>query len=65
MTTQRWDKVATSSRSTDNERNFGDSGYEMMARHEGSAKTENGTKNELHVLKQQLKEEHEATQTEE
>ena len=35
------------------------------ARHEYHAKIENGTKKELHVLKQQLKEEHEAAQTDE
>jgi hypothetical protein len=46
----------------DDERNFGDSGYEVMTRHEDRVKAENGTKKELHVLKQQLKEEHEAAQ---
>lgn len=30
LTTQRWNEVARSSRSTDNERNLGDSGYEVM-----------------------------------
>ena len=48
------------SRSTDDESNFGDSGYEVMVRHEDHAKIENGTNKELHVLKQQLREEHEA-----
>ena len=38
----------------DDERNFGDSGYEVTARHEDHAKTKNGTK-ELHVLKHKLK----------
>lgn len=59
MTTQRQNKVASSSRSTDDERNFGDSGYEVTMRHEDRAKVENRTKKELHVLKQQLKEEQE------
>ena len=65
LTTQRRDKVAISSRSTDNESNFGDTGYEVTVRHEGRAKTENGTKKELHVLKKQLEEEHEVAQTDE
>ena len=30
LTTQRWNKVASSRRSTDDERNFGESGYEVM-----------------------------------
>jgi len=58
LTTQRWNKVASSSRSTYGERNFGDSSYEVTAQHEDHANVENGTKKELHVLKQQLKEEH-------
>jgi len=62
LTTQRWNKVASSNRSTDDERNFRDLGYEVMAQHEDHVKTKNGTKKELQVLKQQLKEEHEATQ---
>ena len=65
LTTHRWNKVARSRRSTDNERNFGDSGCEVTARHEGHAKTENGMKKELHVPKEKLKEEHEAAQTNE
>jgi len=56
LTTQRRNKVASSSRSTCHERNFGDLDYEMMVRHEDCAKEENRTKKELHVLKQQLKE---------
>ena len=55
MTTQRWNKVASSSRSTCDESNFGDSGYEVTARHEDHAKIENGIEKELHVLKQQLR----------
>ena len=47
-------------RSIDDEINFGDSGYEVTTRHEDHTKIENGTKKELHVLKQQFKEEHEA-----
>jgi len=48
-------KVARSSKYIDNESNFGDSGYEVTTRHEYCAKTKNGTKKELHVLKQQLR----------
>ena len=63
LTTQRRNKVASSGKSTDDESNFGDSGYEVTVRHEDLAKIENGTKKEFHVMKQQLKEEHEAAQT--
>jgi len=62
LKTQRWNKVASARRSIDDESNFGDSSYEVMAQHEDHAKIENGTKNDFHVLKQQLKREHEATQ---
>jgi len=55
LTTYRRRKVARLRKSTDNERIFGDSSYEVMARHEYSAKVEDGTKKELHVLKQQLR----------
>ena len=55
LKTKRRDKVARSSISTDNESNFGDSSYEVMAQPEGHAKIENGTNKELHVLKQQLR----------
>lgn len=61
LTTRRWNKVAISSRPIDDERNFWDTDYEVMTRHEDHVKIENGTKKELHVLKQQLKEEHDAT----
>jgi len=54
LITWRWNKVASSSRSIDDERNFGDSGYGVMARHEDRVKAEDVTKEELHVLKQQL-----------
>ena len=59
LTTQRQNKVASSSRYTCDERNFGGLGYEVMARHEDHTKAENETEKELHVLKQQLKEEQE------
>ena len=59
LTGRRQNKVASSSRSINNERNFGDSGYEMTKRHEDRTKIENGTEKELHMLKQQLKEEQE------
>jgi len=51
LTTRRWNKFASSSRSIDDERNFGDFGYEVMMQHEDRANTENGTKKELDVLK--------------
>ena len=63
LTTHRRNKVASSRRLNDDERNFGDLGYEVMVWHGDHAKTENGTKNELHVMKQQLNEKHEAAQT--
>ena len=56
LTTHRRNKVASSSRSACGERNYGDSGYKVMARHEDHADVENGTNKDLHVLKQQLKE---------
>jgi len=59
FTSQRQNKVASSSIFTFDDNNFGDSGYEVMTRHEDHAKAKNRTKKELHVLKQQLKEEHE------
>jgi len=59
LTTQRRNKVASSSRSTCGERNFGDPRYEVTARHEDRVKMENGTEKELHVLNKQLKEEQE------
>ena len=65
LTTQRWNKVASSSRSTNDERNFGDLGYEVMTRHEDRVKTKTGTKKEFHVLKKKLKEEHEVAQIDE
>ena len=65
LTTQRRNKVARSSRSTNDESNFGDSSYEVTTRHEESTKIDNGTKKELHVPKQKLKEEHEVAQTDE
>ena len=52
LTTQRRNIVASSSRYTDDEINFGESGYEVTTRHEDRAKTENGIKKELHALKQ-------------
>lgn len=55
LTTQRRNKVASSSRSIDDESNFRDSNYEVMVRHEDHAKEEDGTKKELHVLKKQLR----------
>jgi len=55
LTTQRWNKVARSSRSTDNESNFRDSGYDVMAQHEDRIKIENGTKKEFHVLKEKIR----------
>jgi len=55
LTTQRWNKVANSCKSTCDERNFGDWGYEVTTRREGHAKVENEIEKELHVLKQQLK----------
>ena len=55
MTTQRGNKVASSSRAIDDESNFGDSNYEVMERHEDHVKAEDGTKKELHVLKQKLR----------
>lgn len=57
LTTQRQNKVASSSKSTCDERNFGDSSYEVKERHEDPMKPENKIKKELKVLKQQLKEE--------
>ena len=59
------DKVASSSMSIDDERNFGDSSYEVTVPHEDRVKVEDGTKKELHVLKQQPKEEHEVAKTDE
>jgi len=53
LTTQRQNKVARSSRYNNNERNFGDSDYEVMVQHEDHVKAKYGTKKELHVLKQQ------------
>ena len=55
----------SSSRSTNDEGNFGDSGYEVTMWHEDRTKTENGTKKELHVLKRKLKEEHQVAKTSE
>ena len=52
MTTQTWNKVASSSKSVNDESNFGDFGYEVTTRHEDHVKTKNGTKKDLHVLKQ-------------
>jgi len=46
----------------DDESNFGDSDYEVTTQHEDRVKTRNVTKKELHVLKKQLKEEHEVAQ---
>jgi len=54
-TTQRWNKVASSRRYIDDERNSGDSGYEVAVCHEDRVKGEDETKKELHVLKQQLR----------
>lgn len=65
LTTWRRNKVASSSRSIDDERNFGDFGYEVMVQHEDRAEIEIGKKKELHVLKKKLKEEHEDAQAEE
>jgi len=59
LTTWRRNKVASLSKSIDDERNFGDLGYEVVLRHEDHMKTNNGTNKELHVLKHQLKVEHE------
>ena len=59
LTIQSRNKFASSSKSTDDERNFGDSFYEVTTQHEDHAKVENVIENELHVLKQQLKEEQE------
>ena len=59
MIAQRWNKVASSSRSTCGEINFGGSGYEVTTPHEDHVKEENGTEKELHVLRRQLKEEQE------
>jgi len=56
LTTQRRNNIARSSRSTDDEKNFGGSGYEVTTWHEDHAKIGNGTNKELHVLKHQLKE---------
>ena len=55
MKTQRRNKVASSSRSIDDESNFGDSGYEVTTHHEDCVKAEDGTKKELHALKKQLR----------
>ena len=55
LTTWRRNKVASSSRSIDDESNFGDSGYGVTAWHEDRAKAKDVTKKELHVLKQQLR----------
>ena len=55
LTTGRWNKVSSSRRSINDEINFGDSGYEVKMQHEDRAKVEDGTKKELHVLKQQLR----------
>ena len=54
MRKQRQNKVASSSRSIGDEGKFGDLGYEVTMRNEDRAKTENGTKKELHVPKQQV-----------
>ena len=54
-TAQRQNKVARSSRSTDNESDFGDLGYEVTVHHEDHVMAEDGTKKELHVLEQQLR----------
>ena len=54
MTTLRGNKVARSRRSTDNESNFGDSGYEVTMRLEDLMKEEDGTK-EFYVPKKQLR----------
>jgi len=55
LTTWRCNKVVSSRRSIDDERKFGDSGYEVTTQHEVHVKAEDGTKKELHVLKQQLR----------
>jgi len=55
LTTRRRNKVPISSRSINDERNFRDSGYEVMMQHEDHMKVEDVTKKELHVLKQKLK----------
>jgi len=60
LTNQRWNKFTSSNKSTSDESNFGDSGYEVTTRHEDHMKIENGRKKEFDVLKQQLKREHEA-----
>ncbi len=49
-------KGGTKFQAQDDERNFGDSGYEVTTLHDDCAKTGNGTRKELHVLKQHLKE---------
>jgi len=58
-TTQRRKKVVSSNISTCDERNFGHLGYEVKMRHEDHVKEEREIEKELHVLKRQLKEEHE------
>jgi len=40
---------------TNNERNFGDVDYEATTQHEECTKVEDGRKEELHVLKEQLR----------
>jgi len=55
LTTRRESNVASSSRSIDDESNFGDSRYGVMVRHEDRAKVEDVIKKEFHVLKQQLR----------
>lgn len=55
LTTRKQNNDASSRRSIDDERNFGDFGYAVTAWHEDSVKIDNGIKKELHVLKKQLR----------
>ena len=51
LTTRRRNKVASSSMSIDDEKKIGDFGCEVVVQHDDHVKVEDGTKNELHVLK--------------
>lgn len=59
LTIERWNKVTSSRRSTFDKINFEDSSYELTVQNEDHVKEENRKEKELHVLKWQLKEEHE------